>query len=1477
MANEFIAKNGLICLGNLTVSGSVISGSQITASAGAFTTASWAQNAISSGFAIFATSTSFAQSASNAISAAWAPGGQQGSATTSSWASSSLSSSVIFVSESFANINYPMVFSQGSASTVPLLTDNVPDFFFNPSTHTLVSPIFSASQVTASGGFFGTASNAISAAFAPGGTVAATSSWATSASWAQSSSWASSSFTYSESLWSQQFLVTSSFGTASNTLLGVTKSLFAPLQVGNKIYFYGGGSGPSVSTNFGTNCSNDIWTCSINSPLVLGDSLKKLPTNLLINPTNIQNISGTLYIFGGETINDVGGSSFCTSSILTASALDPTTWGLAGNLPGPLGGHQIFFSGSTLWAIFGQTGSVDAIAGGFTVGGTFSGSFFASVANPLSWSIGGNTNTLTASANNWRGQMINVNNTLYLYGGYNAFSSSTVQQKPSYQIFSASLATPTLWAPATGSVNSASCIQTIVDNYSLVAVGDYIYILPRGTVGITSASGSSPQCFAFSASSPLKGAAIGDLIGGSQTGIFANGKIGSVAIISPTSLNSASANVIVYGGRCTFTAGSTIWTGSISSSISGNVLVNRYTAFNPLKIASPVNPAITYNVVVSQSILANTASFALQAATASWLLESVTATNAFNAVSASSVQGQLYQLQQKLQFLPTFSSANASMPAPAAYVNPVQIGSTIYFYGGMNASFAVTNRIWSASVTTPLIVGDTGKVLPMSVIYQPSNIQVIGNTVYFFGGELQPAGANQTIYPTSSIMTASLADPTTVGFANANLPVALGGHNIKIIGTTIYTFFGQTGSYSGALLSATSASYTASTASPLVWGLATNTLGNTASVLNYRGQIIQIGDTMYLYGGKIRTISTPSVKLVTNTDVFTASVNAPLQWGVGGSNLPAQTDAWTLISIGNTHYLMGGGGANDTASMQTAWAISASTPFTPIKIGDIMPLSSVEWTNAVIPTSPGPNGFPLVLIYGGWDGVGTATATIFSASITGSSVITSDFLPDYSSNLLLKEATSSIVYSLVTASIALTASFAAKAATASLLVSNLSASVPSYQPGLMFYDTASATFAFYGDNSGSTLNIGQEDWIRVYNSGTLNSQYINNGAAIYLSGSTGNIPNAWLAIADGTFTKHNVAGVATVNITTQSVGYITAFGKVNSVAMVLQSGSQLWLSNTVSGGLQSTVPTSSSEKVLVGMVLASGSTGTILVDINPFCFGCLTASFAISASFASASLTSSFFIVTSSTVASTASYIAAVNVDRVFFFHEAWDFIQTTTASGQIDGAWSYNTGTLKTGNPEFNHPGILWLSASQIRDQVNTFTNFGPANVPSASIQLGNVASSSFVLAVTSGSYQYAVRLGYFDNITTELPPNGIYFEKTGSPIGTFNTASAQLNNWICVVRTGSIQLSATSSVSSTASLAWNKFTIATSGNPALGTTASFYINGTVVGTITSSLTGSLPIIYGIQHVEKQTATTTGSALSLKLDYIEIEGSCIR
>ena len=155
--------------------------------------------------------------------------------------------------------------------------------------------------------------------------------------------------------------------------------------------------------------------------------------------------------------------------------------------------------------------------------------------------------------------------------------------------------------------------------------------------------------------------------------------------------------------------------------------------------------------------------------------------------------------------------------------------------------------------------------------------------------------------------------------------------------------------------------------------------------------------------------------------------------------------------------------------------------------------------------------------------------------------------------------------------------------------------ISSSQEGYVFWDNEAHTLALKPDISASTLQVGQETWVRVRV-----HEDIADGNAVYVSGSCPacGLPWAYNAIADGTRTKYQVIGLATENLAAFDQGFITIQGKVNDLdTSAFSEGSQLFLSETTTGSLREGPPDEPAEKVFVGYCLRSHTiTGSLLVN-----------------------------------------------------------------------------------------------------------------------------------------------------------------------------------------------------------------------------------------------------------------------------------------
>ena len=235
------------------------------------------------------------------------------------------------------------------------------------------------------------------------------------------------------------------------------------------------------------------------------------------------------------------------------------------------------------------------------------------------------------------------------------------------------------------------------------------------------------------------------------------------------------------------------------------------------------------------------------------------------------------------------------------------------------------------------------------------------------------------------------------------------------------------------------------------------------------------------------------------------------------------------------------------------------------------------------------------------DGVGTDMFSIPSSSIgkdlsvfTGSTESASIAEHALTSSVSLDSISSSYSFNATTASHVNGGIFT------DVIQFNTSSDSPVWGEGKLFWDKNAHTLTLYNEESDVSLQIGQEQMLRVVAGETLY-----NGAAVRLSGSIMfngvGLPIGFLAIADGTETKSQVLGLSTHDINSGSTGYVTINGQVHDVdTSAYDEGTVLYLSHTDSGSLQSVPTPEPHENIVVGQVLISDSTtGSIVVNVLP--------------------------------------------------------------------------------------------------------------------------------------------------------------------------------------------------------------------------------------------------------------------------------------
>jgi hypothetical protein len=153
---------------------------------------------------------------------------------------------------------------------------------------------------------------------------------------------------------------------------------------------------------------------------------------------------------------------------------------------------------------------------------------------------------------------------------------------------------------------------------------------------------------------------------------------------------------------------------------------------------------------------------------------------------------------------------------------------------------------------------------------------------------------------------------------------------------------------------------------------------------------------------------------------------------------------------------------------------------------------------------------------------------------------------------------------------------------------------PAWAEGRVFYDSTDHALSYYNEEADVTVNVAEENLVRVRNASGV---AIGDGDVVYISGSTGEVPQVTKAIATSAHVK--MLGVATHSIENNSFGYITTFGIVRGVDMSsFSAGDILYLDDFVAGGLTNVKPSWPVEAVEIGTVIKNTVSGKLFVSID---------------------------------------------------------------------------------------------------------------------------------------------------------------------------------------------------------------------------------------------------------------------------------------
>lgn len=148
-------------------------------------------------------------------------------------------------------------------------------------------------------------------------------------------------------------------------------------------------------------------------------------------------------------------------------------------------------------------------------------------------------------------------------------------------------------------------------------------------------------------------------------------------------------------------------------------------------------------------------------------------------------------------------------------------------------------------------------------------------------------------------------------------------------------------------------------------------------------------------------------------------------------------------------------------------------------------------------------------------------------------------------------------------------------------------SSPGAVQGQLTYDTGNESLTFMNNDSAISLQIGQEEWTRVWN-GT--GSTITNGSAVYTSGTHGTLPSVSLSDASAS-DKIVTMGLATEDILNGATGTVTTLGVVHGLnTLAFTAGANVYVSAVTPGTLTTVAPVSPNYRYRVGVVTVSSAT-----------------------------------------------------------------------------------------------------------------------------------------------------------------------------------------------------------------------------------------------------------------------------------------------
>jgi hypothetical protein len=163
---------------------------------------------------------------------------------------------------------------------------------------------------------------------------------------------------------------------------------------------------------------------------------------------------------------------------------------------------------------------------------------------------------------------------------------------------------------------------------------------------------------------------------------------------------------------------------------------------------------------------------------------------------------------------------------------------------------------------------------------------------------------------------------------------------------------------------------------------------------------------------------------------------------------------------------------------------------------------------------------------------------------------------------------------------------------------NTASAAPAWKSGRVYWNNTDGCLDVYNAEADITLQVGQENWTRVYN-GTATT--ITNGTPVRITGAHGDTPEIELAksiaVSGSVNLVNQIIGLVTHNIEAGTFGYVTTQGLVRGVnTSAFNDGDTLYVSSSA-GQLTNQALGAPYEIIPIGEVVRSGPGGSGIIYV----------------------------------------------------------------------------------------------------------------------------------------------------------------------------------------------------------------------------------------------------------------------------------------